>query len=147
MIIYSDIMQRFFVVTAFAVLVSCGCANNLKTSTNDATAVVSVDADEIINTGYIGNGAQWDPYSLDYGNGPVEISDSDWEKIYSRLDHMRPAFIKEKTNGNEYVFNCTERQAENYFFKFGEDAEIISPESLRLWFKDMYKSASMIYEK
>lgn len=91
-------MQRFFVVTAFAVLVSCGCANNLKTSTNDATAVVSVDADEIINTGYIGNGAQWDPYSLDYGNGPVEISDSDWEKIYSRLDHMRPAFIRMMQN-------------------------------------------------
>ena len=28
--------------------------------------VVSVDAKQIINEGYIGNGAQWDPYQLDY---------------------------------------------------------------------------------
>lgn len=76
----------------------------------------------------------------------VRLTKAGIEKYNSQV-YMRPAFIKEKTNGNEYFFYCTERQAENYFFKFGEDAEIISPESLRLWFKDMYKSASMIYEK
>ena len=35
--------------------------------------VVSVDAKQIINEGYIGNGAQWDPYQLDYGKGRLEF--------------------------------------------------------------------------
>ena len=40
--------------------------------------VVSVDAKQIINEGYIGNGAQWDPYQLDYGKGRLDISEADW---------------------------------------------------------------------
>ena len=39
--------------------------------------VVSVDAKQIINEGYIGNGAQWDPYQLDYGKGRLDISEAD----------------------------------------------------------------------
>ena len=51
--------------------------------------VVSVDAKQIINEGYIGNGAQWDPYQLDYGKGRLNISEADWKKMYDRLDFMR----------------------------------------------------------
>ena len=46
--------------------------------------VVSVDAKQIINEGYIGNGAQWDPYQLDYGKGRLDISEADWKKMYDR---------------------------------------------------------------
>lgn len=42
-------------------------------------------------------------------------------------------------------FNCSERQIQNYFFKFGAEAEILEPESLRNLFSAMYHSASELY--
>ena len=59
-------------------------------SAGKCDAVVRIDADSVVNRGYIGNGVQWDPYALDYGQGRVEISDADWAKLYARLDFMRP---------------------------------------------------------
>ena len=50
-------------------------------SAGKCDAVVRIDADSVVNRGYIGNGVQWDPYALDYGQGRVEISDADWEKL------------------------------------------------------------------
>ena len=67
-------------------------------SAGKCDVVVRIDADSVVNRGYIGNGVQWDPYALDYGKGRVEISDADWEKLYDRLDFMRPAFIRVMTN-------------------------------------------------
>ena len=49
---------------------------------------------EVINPGYIGNGAQWDPYLLDYGSVKLQISEQDWQKIYRRLDFMRPQLMR-----------------------------------------------------
>ena len=60
--------------------------------------VVSIDTKQIVSEGYIGNGAQWDPYQLDYGKGRMEISEADWKKMYDRLDFMRPQFIRVMTN-------------------------------------------------
>lgn len=85
-------------ISVFMMTVSCS-----GNQTGKADAVISVDADTLINTGYIGNGAQWDPYSLDYGNGHVDISESDWEKIYARLDNMKPAFIRMMQNTDSRV--------------------------------------------
>lgn len=48
-------------------------------------------AEQIINEGYIGNGAQWDPYQLDYGKGRLDISEADWKKMYDRLDLYAPS--------------------------------------------------------
>mgnify|MGYP006862572451 CR=1 FL=1 len=44
-------------------------------SAGKCDAVVRIDADSVVNRGYIGNGVQWDPYALDYGQGRIEISD------------------------------------------------------------------------
>lgn len=60
--------------------------------------VVSIDTKQVVSEGYIGNGAQWDPYQLDYGKGRMEISEADWKKMYDRLDFMRPQFIRVMTN-------------------------------------------------
>ena len=60
--------------------------------------VVSIDATQTVSEGYIGNGAQWDPYQLDYGKGRMEISQADWKKLYARLDFMRPQFIRVMSN-------------------------------------------------
>ncbi len=72
-------------------------------SAGKCDAVVRIDADSVVNRGYIGNGVQWDPYALDYGQGRVEISDADWAKLYARLDFMRPAFIRVMTNTTSVV--------------------------------------------
>lgn len=73
----------------------------------------------------------------------VKLSDSGINK-YQRQVHLRPALI-EKKNENIYVFQCTTAQAEFYFFKFGPDAEIISPPQLRRRMARMYEKASEIY--
>lgn len=72
-------------------------------SAGKCNVVVRIDADSVVNRGYIGNGVQWDPYALDYGKGRVEISDADWEKLYDRLDFMRPAFTRVRTNTTSVV--------------------------------------------
>lgn len=66
---------------------------------------------------------------------------------YNSQVYMRPAFDPDKTKDNVYVFHCTQRQAEYYFFKFGEDAEILSPSRLRRRFKTLYKNAVLIYNE
>lgn len=67
------------------------------------------------------------------------------ERDFHRYLYMRPTYY-EKVNGEEnlYVFTCTEYQAINYFFKFGKDAEILSPSDTREKFIKKYREA---YEK
>jgi hypothetical protein len=66
------------------------------------------------------------------------------QKLYSRLIHNRPVY--EKKDGDTLIFSCTATQIEYYFFKFGADAEVIEPASLRDRFKSMYKTALERYQ-
>jgi hypothetical protein len=62
---------------------------------------------------------------------------------YRRQTHLRPVLVRKE---NEcFVFQCTVAQAEFYFFKFGKDAEIILPVSLREKFRLMYEEAAGVY--
>ena len=63
---------------------------------------------------------------------------------YRKYTNLRPP-LKEKTDDEIFVFECTETQAEAYFFKFGKDVEIISPVSLRERFKNEYEHAAEQY--
>ncbi len=64
-------------------------------------------------------------------------------KFYNSILHMRPRKFDE--DGDVYVFRCTEKQIENYFFKFGGEAEILEPESLREKLRGMYRNALTVY--
>lgn len=70
-----------------------------------ADVTITVDHDVIVNESYIGNGAQWDPYQLNYGNGEVQISAADWLKLYARLDNMRPQLMRVMTNTIQLIRN------------------------------------------
>src|SRR3712207_591402 len=59
-----------------------------------AQTTVDYDFNTCVNAGYIGNGAQWDPYQLDYGEGPMDFPEAEWQKIYRRLDFMRPQLMR-----------------------------------------------------
>ena len=58
---------------------------------------------------------------------------------YSRIYHERPEIVNCK--GDLYYFNCSGEQIMTYFRKFGADAEIISPLSLREEMKKFYAEA------
>ena len=58
--------------------------------------------------------------------------------------HLRP-LLDHIEDENIYCFDCTENQAFFYFFKFGADAEILSPSTLREKFKLEYSRASKLY--
>lgn len=73
----------------------------------------------------------------------VKLSSEGLRK-FSRQSHLRPTTI-EKISDDTFVFNCTVAQAQFYFFKFGEDAEIISPAFLREKFLAMYNAAAENY--
>ena len=57
-----------------------------------AEVTVTVTPD-VINSGYIGNGAEWDAYDEAEAWG-ASVSDADWETLYKRLDFMRPQYVR-----------------------------------------------------
>lgn len=65
-------------------------------------------------------------------------------RLYERLLHMRPNVFE--VDGNIYKFNCSIEQAKTYFFKYGKDAEILAPLSLREYFSNGYIDAYNNYK-
>ena len=97
-----------------AVLCWGGCSPTLQP---EATVVIG---SRIVNDSYIGNGAQWDPYSLHFSDGVRQISSEDSAKIARRLDYMRPQFIR--------VMSNTSRPGQEGYDparQFGKDLEMI----------------------
>ena len=96
-----ELNKKLSVLSVAVCLILFSCKS--RTLQEKADVSVNIDSKAIVSEGYVGNGVQWDPYALDYGSGPVEISDADWTKLYSRLDFMRPAFIRVMMNTRDYV--------------------------------------------
>lgn len=65
-------------------------------------------------------------------------------RLYESALFLRPVLhcIDEK---GMFHFHCTSMQAGSYFLRFGADAEILSPESLRESFADTYRKAANLY--
>ena len=70
----------------------------------------------------------------------VKLTKKGKQSYQSRL-YSRPEKIESLSFDDIYVFNCTQQQIFNYFFPFGADAEIISPENLRNRFKNAHEKA------
>lgn len=71
------------------------------------------------------------------------------KKDYETQLHLRPRFIEREQvqDGSwKYTFNCTQRQAEYYFYKFGSDAIIEQPPKLRDKFMCRYEAALTVYK-
>lgn len=81
------------------------------------------------------------------GEEEIQVRLSEQGKFkYRRQSHLRPVLVK-NLDEDVFVFQCTQAQAEFYFFKFGEDAEIIRPESLRKKMATMYECAAEMYRR
>lgn len=74
----------------------------------------------------------------------VRLTKKGKQSYQSRL-YSRPEKIESLSTDDVYVFDCTQQQIFNYFFPFGADAEIISPEYLRNRFKSTHEKALTNY--
>lgn len=75
----------------------------------------------------------------------VRLTKKGKQSYQSRL-YSRPEKIESLSNDDVYVFDCTQQQIFNYFFSFGADAEIVSPEHLRNRFKNAHEKALNKYK-
>lgn len=79
----------------------------------------------------------------------VRLSKKGYELLYLRvISHQRPIPIKEPQQIDvndesfyELVFDCSYQQIKNYFFSFGAEVEIISPNILREQFISDYRAS------
>lgn len=71
------------------------------------------------------------------------------KRMYETQVHLRPAFTGREVCADGswvYEFNCTQMQAEYYFFKFGEFAQILTPKGLAEKMKNAYSAAAAQYK-
>ena len=66
--------------------------------------------------------------------------------MFQKEIYNRPHNIFGPSNDGIYTFDCTTRQAFKYFYSFGKEAEIISPDSLRDKFKKELFESLKLYE-
>ncbi len=64
-----------------------GTPDSRQTGIAAADVVVTVHANRVLEADYLGIGVQWEPYE-------VILSDADWDRIYSRLDYMKPPVVR-----------------------------------------------------
>lgn len=78
-------MRNKWILNILAAAFLTGCADRDR---------ITVDiTDEIVNSGYLGNGVEWDPYDeADSWGNPLQ--EEDWRKVFSRLDYMKPAYVR-----------------------------------------------------
>ena len=60
------------------------------TQKNEIRVIVS---EEALSVDYIGNGVEWDPYDEAEAWG-ASISESDWQKLFQRLNYMQPGYVR-----------------------------------------------------
>ena len=65
-------------------LLPCGC--------RDDSLQVRV-SETATNPSYLGNGVEWDPYD-EAGSWGCDISEEDWQKLFLRMDFMRPGYVR-----------------------------------------------------
>lgn len=76
----------------------------------------------------------------------VKLTNDVYKKYFSELiDPKSQLSHKISKEYWELRFNCSRKQIKHYFFNFGKEAQIISPEELREEFKKNYKAAFESY--
>ena len=68
------------------------------------------------------------------------------QNLYSTIMHLRPHYKEYHPETGIYEFCCTPLQARYYFFRFGKEAEILAPESLRNIFEQAHQEAAELYQ-
>ena len=67
--------------------------------------------DQVINSDYIGNGAEWDPYD-EAIVWEADLSDEDWNELFARVDRMRPGYVRCMINSPYLYWDASSRSYE-----------------------------------
>ena len=105
---------------------------------------VSAEERRRILEGIRRQGVQYLPERSGAGRVVVKFT-PEGEKMYRHMMHLRPLYTARE--GNVYTFFCTLRQADNYFFKFGAQAQVLEPKTLAQSFQEKYRAAAQTYEE
>ncbi|WP_162555896.1 hypothetical protein [Reichenbachiella versicolor] len=90
------------ILTPVILLVAISCDTDaIESYSPKVDPTIMVKTVNVINSNYIGNGAQWDAYPHAYNDWNSPISDADWDKMYARLDFMKPKFMRVITTAGE----------------------------------------------
>ena len=89
-----QLAMRFLYIVMMSVCMACQSGDNISVNISS----------NVINSDYMGNGVEWDPYdeAESWGSG---ISEKDWEKLYQRLDFMQPAYVRCMINSPFRYYN------------------------------------------
>lgn len=79
-----NVKQIVFALSFLLALVAC------RPSVHRVKITVSPEA---VSAGFIGNGVEWDPYDEAELWGSA-VSDADWNKLFHRLDYMKPCYVR-----------------------------------------------------
>lgn len=82
----------------------------LLASCREADVVLKV-TDQVINSDYIGNGAEWDPYD-EAIVWEADLSDEDWNELFARVDRMRPGYVRCMINSPYLYWDASSRSYE-----------------------------------
>ncbi|MDR0938231.1 MAG: hypothetical protein LBN29_02585 [Mediterranea sp.] len=87
------------IFSLIALLLTASCAQR------GQDAAVTVDT-EVVGPSYIGSGVEWDPYdeAEAWGNA---VSEADWQKLFARLDFMRPGYVRCMINSPYRYYDAT----------------------------------------
>lgn len=85
----------------------------------------------------------FDPY-LCYGEQVKVRFTPEGKKKLNRIVTNRPEVVEK--NNDVYTFTCSELLAQRYFGQFFNEAEILEPTSLRLWFYEKFNAARLQYD-
>jgi len=74
-----------------------------------AGSIMTLKPGDIVCSSYIGNGAQWGGYDiLNIWTGSASLSEADWEKLFTRVQFMRPPLVRIMVSaGWNYIINDT----------------------------------------
>lgn len=64
-----------------------GSSDTATAETPAADVTVTINPNQVLEANYLGIGVQWEPYE-------VVIGDVEWERIYKRLDYMKPPVVR-----------------------------------------------------
>lgn len=121
---------------------SCRIANLKRAKRMKKQAFISEKDKKQLDLGIRSKGAQF--MCEDIIRCTVHFTDEGIQ-LYRRMLHLRPVAVGISEDGHTYTFECSQKQIEFYIFKFGADAEVLSPESLRDKFREKYQAAVEVY--
>lgn len=118
------------IILASALFISCNCHRH--------TVTVS---DSVINADFFGNGVEWDPYDEAISWGPG-ISDADWDKLYDRLNCLRPQYVRCMIN-SPYLYFQDGVSDSGKGYRFVPERNFRNIQKLLTWCEN--NSVSVIY--